>query len=98
MRLPVFFVLFALSLFDSNAAALPDGLVYARNGSGAYGYKDTPKLPWCEFLVHDPDRPEPRRIDPGPSPQPAPAPSDAVALFAGKDLSQWTDSRWNLEK
>jgi len=27
-------------------------LVKAKSGSGVYGYKDTPKLPWCEWLVH----------------------------------------------
>ena len=64
-------------------------LVHAKDGSGVYGYKDTPKLPWCNWLVHDPDRPAPPRVDPGPAgPSPAP-PSDAVVLFDGKDLSKW---------
>ena len=76
---------------------LPDGLVYARDGSGVYGYKDTPKLPWIDYLVHDPDRPAPRRIDPGPAPAPAPVPSDAIVLFDGKDLSKWKESRWSLQ-
>src|SRR5215470_6352429 len=40
-------------------------LVHAKDGSGVYGYNDTPKLPWCQWLVHDPDRPNPKRIDPG---------------------------------
>ena len=39
--------------------ALPDGLVYAKDGSGVFGYKNTPKLPWIDYLVHDPDRPAP---------------------------------------
>ncbi len=67
-------------------------LVYAKDGSGVYGYKDTPKLPWCQWLVHDPDRPAPKRINPGPAPQPAPVPSDAIVLFDGKDLAQWEPS------
>ena len=77
--------------------ALPDGLVYARDGSGVFGYKDTPKLPWCDYLVHDPDRPAPKRIDPGPAAAPTPVPSDAIVLFGGKDLSQWAPHQWKVE-
>jgi hypothetical protein len=64
-------------------------LVHARDGSGVYGYKDTPVLPWCGFHVHDPDRPAPPRIDPGPPPPPAPVPADAIVLFDGSDASKW---------
>jgi len=77
---------------------LPDGLVYAKDGSGVYGYKDTPKLPWCEYLVHDPDRPAPKRIDPGPAQPPAPVPSDAIVLFDGGDLSHWRQNQWKVER
>lgn len=76
------------------AAASAADLVHARDGSGIYGYKDTPKLPWCEWLVHDPDRPAPPKVDPGPVAPSAPAPADALVLFDGKDTSQWTDSTW----
>lgn len=69
-------------------------LVNAKDGSGVYGYKDTPKLPWCEWLVHDPDRPVPKKVDPGSAAPPTPAPADAIVLFNGKDTSQWTDSTW----
>lgn len=71
-------------------------LVRAKDGSGVYGYKDTPKLPWCEWLVHDPDRPAPPKVDPGPSLPPVPPPADAIVLFNGSDLSQWTDSTWKV--
>jgi hypothetical protein len=85
----------------SGAAELPpldDGRVYAKDGSGVYGYKNTPKLPWCEFLVHDPDRPAPKRIEPGPASAPASIPSDAIILFDGKDLSQWVPgTKWKIE-
>jgi hypothetical protein len=64
-------------------------LVYAKDGSGVYGYKDTPKLPWCQWLVHDPDRPAAKRVDPGTAGPPAPVPSDAIVLFDGKDVSHW---------
>jgi hypothetical protein len=87
--LAIFF--FSASLFAA------DGLIYAKDGSGVYGYKDTPKLPWCDYVVHDPDRPAPKRVDPGPAPGIAPIPADAVVLFNGKDLSQWNASQWKLE-
>jgi hypothetical protein len=73
-------------------------LVKAADGSGVYGYKDTPKLPWCNWLVHDPDRPNPKRVDPGQVPAPAPVPADAVVLFDGKDTSKWADlGDWKVE-
>lgn len=78
--------------------ALPDGLVYAKDGSGVYGYKDTPRLPWCEWLVHDPDRPAPRRVDPGGAPAAAPVPADAMVLFNGKGMEKWQPSEWKVEK
>src|SRR5438067_7671289 len=85
--------------FSASAAlpALSDGIVYAKDGSGVFGYKDTPKLPGCDYVVHDPDRPAPPRIDPGPAPAPAPIPADAIVLFDGKDLSQWKTTNWSIE-
>ena len=75
-----------------------DDLVKATDGSGVYGYKDTPKLPWCDWLVHDPDRPVPKRLDPGKAAPTTPAPSDAVVLFDGADVSKWkSSSDWKIE-
>ena len=59
-------------------------------GSGL-GYTDTPMLPGVPYHVHDPGRPHPAVVAPGA--QPGAAPSDAVVLFGGKDLSQWTPSK-----
>lgn len=88
-----------LAALHVRAAEEHPGLVYAKDGSGVYGYKDTPILPWCGYLVHDPDRPAPARIDPGePSTQDkvGTAPSDAIVLFDGKDVSQWEPSEWKI--
>ena len=79
--------------FLGRLAASGADLVQAKDGSGNFGYKDTPKLPWCEYLVHDPDRPAPKRVDPGPAQPSAPAPKDAVVLFDGKDLSKWRPNK-----
>jgi hypothetical protein len=76
------------SLLPGTQSSAAD-LVQARDGSGVYGYKDTPKLPWCPWLVHDPDRPAPRRVDPGKAGPPAPVPGDAIVLFDGKDMGKW---------
>ena len=50
-----------------------------------------PALP-AAWRVHDMNRPLPPRIQPA---QPGKAPSDAVVLFDGKDLSQWTGAQGN---
>jgi hypothetical protein len=87
--IPVFLAEFAVQLSGAD-------LVHARDGSGVYGYKDTPVLPWCGFHVHDPDRPAPQRIDPGPAQGPAAVPSDAVVLFGGGDTSAWQSNAWQV--
>ncbi|MBZ5497521.1 MAG: DUF1080 domain-containing protein [Acidobacteriia bacterium] len=64
-------------------------------------YVDTETGRW---MVHDENRPAPPVITPGTSgtqETPGAAPSDAIVLFDGKDLSNWTDikggpSRWIL--
>jgi hypothetical protein len=71
-------------------------LVKAKNGSGIFGYKHTPKLPWCDYLVHDPDRPAPPIVTPAPSQTPTPPPADAIILFDGTDLSHWDPGSWKL--
>ncbi|MEJ2703479.1 MAG: DUF1080 domain-containing protein [Sedimentisphaerales bacterium] len=53
------------------------------------------------WLVHDMNRPAPPVITPGTASTPdqaGTAPSDAVVLFDGKDLSQWTDTKGNPSK
>ena len=55
-----------------------------------------------EWQIHDLKRPQPPVIDPGPEVPPLPAPPDAVVLFDGRDLSQWTNSKgepagWKIE-
>lgn len=75
-------------------------------GDDKRGYTDTPALPGQPWKVHDAARPRPRKVKPGlPLLAEAP-PSDAIVLFDGKDLSQWTastrdgakqDPHWKIE-
>lgn len=53
------------------------------------------------WLVHDVNRPAPPIITPGTAStatETGKAPSDAVVLFDGTDLSQWTDTKGNPSK
>jgi hypothetical protein len=59
-------------------------------------------MPEKKWKIHDADRPLPPVVDPGPAGDPVSAPSDAIVLFDGSDLSQWTGSkgepaRWKVE-
>jgi len=55
--------------------------------------------PWP---VHDPNRPMAKVVAPGPAGPPVPPPADAIVLFDGQDLGQWTDAKgqpakWKVE-
>ena len=99
--LVVFLVLAAVILsMSTRAQAQTHELVHARDGSGVFGYKDTPIQPWSGYHVHDPDRPVPPKVTPAAASTlegSSTAPSDAVLLFDGKDLSQWEPNKWKVE-
>ena len=66
------------------------------------GYTNTPYLPDMPWHVHDPNRPGPHVVTPGnPFSIGAKPPSDAIVLFDGKELSEWTTTngapRWKVE-
>lgn len=71
------------------------GQVFAEDGSGVFGYKDTPIQPWSGYHVHDPDRPAPPWVEP--ASEPGGPPSDAVILFDGTDLAAWDNDAWKVE-
>ena len=84
---------------DANVPGAGRGLGRgAGRGTGGGGGQDPQmagspvgsQLPGQKWLAHDRNRPQPRKVTPGqPIPTPS-APSDAIVLFDGKDLSQWT--------
>jgi hypothetical protein len=78
--------------------AQPHAVVEAKDGSGVFGYKDTPIQPWSGFHVHDPDRPVPPKVTPPPADENGvSAPSDALVLFDGEGLEQWAPNQWRVE-
>lgn len=92
-----FFLYLSSLLFLSTALVIAEDLVKAKDGSGVYGYKHTPKLPWCEWVVHDADRPAPPKVRPGSGDTGVTPPSDATVLFDGEDLSQWEETDWSVK-
>ena len=55
-----------------------------------------------QWPVHDMDRPMPPVVTPGPAGPPVAPPSDAIVLFDGTGLGQWTDAKgqpakWKVE-
>lgn len=82
---------FGLLVFFLSAVMRAQAPPAGANRGDDLGFTDTPMLPGLPFHVHDPGRPHPPVVTP--SGQPGGAPSDAIVLFDGKDLSQWTFSR-----
>jgi hypothetical protein len=55
-----------------------------------------------QWKIHDMNRPHPPVVTPGKNDLSSPPPSDALILFDGKDLSQWSDAqggpaKWKVE-
>ena len=79
----------------------------ASAGDDVRGYNDTPQIKGQKWRVHDMARPRPVKVVPGALPSSAAPPSDAIVLFDGKDLSQWTsqghggvmhEPKWKVEQ
>lgn len=67
------------------------------------GYTDTPLLPGSKWRVHDAERPRPAAVEPGTASTadtPGKPPADAIVLFDGKDLAQWSsrggEAKWKV--
>ena len=86
----------AVASAQQKAPAPKHSLEYAKDGSGIFGYLDTPIQPWSGYHVHDPNRPAPKKVTPGDY-HPGTPPSDAIILFDGKDLSKWKPNKYKIE-
>ena len=71
-------------------------LVTPKDKDGCYGYSDSPKQPWSQYRVHDPNRPNPKKVDVKPLSVFPAAPADAIVLFDGKNLDAWLPTQWKL--
>jgi hypothetical protein len=86
-------------MFRSNTiAALLVVLLSAAVCRGAeddnLGFTDTPFLPNSPWRVHDRNRPQPPKVEPGATY--GLPPSDAVVLFDGNDLSHWEGKKGDI--
>lgn len=79
----------------------------ASAGDDTRGYNDTPQITGQKWRVHDMTRPRPVKVMPGALATGGTPPSDAVILFDGKDLSQWSsqvsggalqEPKWKVEQ
>src|SRR5690242_8860908 len=93
MKLLSLVLLTTLSLTAQSAPPAPQkkgaSNIPPEAGDDVRGYNDTPQLPGQKWKVHDMTRPRPAKVAPAPYVSEAP-PADAIVLFDGKDLSQWT--------
>jgi hypothetical protein len=71
-------------------AAAVAGLGMSVVRSQNLGYDNTPLIPGTSWRVHDGARPQPVVVSPPPSALPVAAPADAVVLFDGSGLANWT--------
>jgi len=79
------FIVGVRNLVLTAASLLLVSSLYAKDRPG---YTDTPFLPGSQWRVHDRDRPQPPIIAPGR--EPGQPPADAIVLFDGGNLDQWT--------
>lgn len=61
------------------------------------GITDTPMIHGQKWRVHDRDRPQPKVVVPATGDKSVPPPSDAIVLFNGENLDQFTNKTLTIE-
>lgn len=61
------------------------------------GIKNTPLIHGQKWQVHDMRRPQPKVVEPASGEQPAQPPSDAVVLFNGESLDQFSNKQLQID-
>lgn len=85
------------SVFKDEAFRVHRQTMTKKTAVVVYGFKGGRKLPWCEYVQHDPDRPLPPIVQIEGEPSFMQAPSDAKVLFDGTSLDAWQPSKWKID-
>ena len=101
MKIKLFVLILSATIVNSGLAQTSNAPAAPKKNveviiDGVAGFQDTPLQPDGKWHVHDPARPQPPIVTPGASfSENAKSPSDAIVLFDGKDVSEWTDKKGN---
>jgi len=68
----------------------------AEPDNAIHGFTNTPLVPGTTWHVHDPNRPQPKYVQPKYDGKPVPAPAGATVLFDGRNLDKWRNKGWKL--
>lgn len=90
-------ILLAASVLAARAEGVPEKNERQPEQKSIDGYTHTPTQPDCEWHIHDPNRPQPKVVDPKYDGKPLKPVDGAKVLFDGSNLDQFVNKGWKLE-